>query len=338
MKAFSLAVVAVGLACQAFGQGWFELDNSGLTHGVGIVGQGPYSGGFNLEVWSVNAAYLDPGVLDDLNWVGDYGLLPMYGFRLEATYHGQMTNGILQLGACRIPDVVPGGSPVTVALVATLPVYSDLYGIIAFRQPTTDYTLSPQPNPSPMAWGVNQDLVLDGSLDRLPMIGMQPKDATCMLGGTVTFTVMVGSPWPFSHYWRFNGNEISPSISEYTNQSFTPHVATYSLTLSNVQLTNAGQYTFVATNLSENPFGTVTSSNAVLTVLRPSLLISCAAQGVTLSWPSWATDYALQEADGLAAPIMTWSNLALSPVRGATAIQVTLQPAASHKFYRLQRQ
>jgi hypothetical protein len=114
-------------------------------------------------------------------------------------------------------------------------------------------------------------------------------------------------------------------------------LTTYSLTLNNVQLTNAGRYAF-AVNPSPacDPCGG--SSNAVLTVLQTSLSISRTAQGVTLSWPRGGGIYALQEADGLAAPIMTWSNLAVSTVPGVDPIQVTLQPAASHKFYRLQKQ
>jgi hypothetical protein len=353
MKALSIAVVTVGLACGAFGQGWFELDNSGLTHGVVDQLGSRYSGVFGLEVWSLNTADPGPDLVDVLNWVGagDYALLGVNGFNIEATYNGQMTNGILRLGACRMPDVTPRGSTVTVALVAwkgSAPGFeaflrsevTGLAGIIAFRQPTTEYTLASQPNPSPMTWSVNEDLALWGIPERPPTIGQQPQDATSMVGGTASFTVVVGSLWGFRYRWLFNGKELSPtaSIQEvYTNSNF-PQLTTYYLILPSLQLTNAGQYSFVATNFAEDPFGSVASSNAVLTVLpQPSLSISNAAQGVTVSWPIWATNYAIQEADGLAAPI-TWLNLPFKPVVSTNDIRVTLQPTASHKFYRLQRQ
>ncbi|HXP61057.1 MAG TPA: hypothetical protein VN829_11230, partial [Dongiaceae bacterium] len=245
-------------------------------------------------------------------------------------------NGIFQLGACQMPDVSPPGSTVTVVLVATGPFPLDVVGAIAFRQPTTDYTLPSQPKPPPMAWGVNEDLVLYPPLDgRPPMVVSQPADCTCMLGGTATFAVEVGSPEEFKYCWLLNGSQVPGSAG---TSAYIPGLTTYSLTLDNVQLTNAGQYAFAVTGGFVCPAGCAGSSNAVLTVLQTTLSISRTAQSVTLSWPRGGGIYALQEADGLAAPIMTWSNLAVSTVPGVDPIQVILQPAASHKFYRLQKQ
>ena len=348
MKALSLAVVAAGLACGAFGQGWFELDNSGLTNRVGAPGY-PYSGPFGLEVWEFGG--YDPSLIDSINWAGVPNPADWWysGATPEADYNGQMTNGIFQLGACRMPDVTPPGSTVTLVLVAWTGSASNYqaflkyvgnlnYGVagtIAFPQPTTDYTLPSQPKPPPMAWSVNEDLVLYCGLDcREPIVVGQPADRTCVPGATVTFTVEVGSPEYFNYCWLFNGNQIPGSAG---TSAYIPGLTTYSLTLTNVQLTNAGRYAFAVTPSPACEFNCGGSSNALLTVLQPSLSVSNAAQGVTLSWPSWAASYALQEADGLAAP-MTWSNLAVSPVLGANALRVTVQPAASHKFYRLQKQ
>jgi len=107
---------------------------------------------------------------------------------------------------------------------------------------------------------------------------------------------------------------------------------TYSLILTNVQLTNAGQYSFFASS----PFGTAVSSNALLSVLRPSLSITRANPGVTLSWPTWATNFDLQQLTDLSTPSTTWSNLTVSPVFATNDLRVTLQPGATRTFYRLQ--
>ena len=69
MKALSMAVLTAGLACGAFGQGWFELDSSGLNNGVAWLMPGNrYNGVFGLEVWMLNGGGSGPPTLmDDLN-------------------------------------------------------------------------------------------------------------------------------------------------------------------------------------------------------------------------------------------------------------------------------
>ncbi len=353
MKALSIAVVIAGLSCGALGQGWFELDNSRLNPVVvADAPGGPYNGVFGLEVYELNGTNSD--LVDALNWSGDYDSLIQNGFHIEATYTNQtMSRGLLQLGACRLPDVSPAGRTVTVALVlwgssaksygAFLADanYPGLTGIIAFTQPTTDYTSPSQPSPPPMAWTRDEDWVLYCICTRPPVIGRQPQDAASVPGGTAAFAVLVASPFPprlLNYYWLFNGNKLPATAYTSlvsTNPTF-PDLITYSLILTNVQLTNAGQYSFVGTNLLGDLYGSVVSSNALLTVLPPpNLSIAPSAQGVTLSWPIWATNYALQETDNLGVPMTTWSNLAVSPVLGTNDICVTLQSAASHKFYRL---
>jgi hypothetical protein len=83
-----------------------------------------------------------------------------------------------------------------------------------------------------------------------PAITLQPTNALVSAGNNVTFTSAASGTAPFGYQWYFNG---SNAISAATNAS---------LTLTNVQMTNAGNYSVTVTNR----FGSTSSSNAVLTV------------------------------------------------------------------------
>ena len=83
-----------------------------------------------------------------------------------------------------------------------------------------------------------------------PSISTQPTNQGVKMNSNVTFTVVVGvGPIPNTFQWQFNGTNISGA----TNASFT---------LSNVQSNQQGNYTVVI----DNGYGSVTSSNAYLTV------------------------------------------------------------------------
>ncbi len=82
-----------------------------------------------------------------------------------------------------------------------------------------------------------------------PSITTQPASQTVTAGSSVTFTATAtGTPSP-SYQWRWNGTNIAGATGT-------------SLTLSNVQPAQAGNYTVLVTNA----FGSITSSNALLTV------------------------------------------------------------------------
>ena len=88
-----------------------------------------------------------------------------------------------------------------------------------------------------------------------PIITQQPLNVTTNVGGNATFSVTVStnSTLPLSYQWWFNTNSL---LAGATNAS---------LTVTNVQTTNAGNYSVAITNVA----GSVTSSNALLTVLVP---------------------------------------------------------------------
>jgi hypothetical protein len=86
----------------------------------------------------------------------------------------------------------------------------------------------------------------------LPIITSQPTNQTVTTGGTAAFTALASGTPPLSYQWRWNGTSIAGATST-------------SLTLTNVQVSQAGTYAVVVTNAG----GSVTSSNAMLTVNFP---------------------------------------------------------------------
>ena len=88
-----------------------------------------------------------------------------------------------------------------------------------------------------------------------PSITAQPQGVIAVVGDTVTFRVSANGSLPIGYRWRRGG-------ATFTNFLLYSH--TSSLTLTNVQLSNAANYSVTITNLV--PPG-VASSNAVLVVL-----------------------------------------------------------------------
>jgi hypothetical protein len=83
-----------------------------------------------------------------------------------------------------------------------------------------------------------------------PVIIQQPSNQTVNIGDPALFTVFATGASPLSYHWRFNGTELVQATNAL-------------LVLTNVQPTNAGNYTVVITN----NVGSTTSLVAVLTVL-----------------------------------------------------------------------
>ena len=83
----------------------------------------------------------------------------------------------------------------------------------------------------------------------LPAITNQPVSQTVLAGTNVIFSVGVSGAAPFAYQWRFNGGDISGAT-------------TSSYARNNLQTSDTGSYSVMISN----QFGTVTSSNALLTV------------------------------------------------------------------------
>jgi len=86
-----------------------------------------------------------------------------------------------------------------------------------------------------------------------PVIVSQPTNQTVAVSGTASFSVTAGGSTPLRYQWRFMGTNISGA----TNTT---------LSLSNVQTNQAGNYAVSVTN----NYGSILSSNALLTVNAPS--------------------------------------------------------------------
>ncbi len=110
-----------------------------------------------------------------------------------------------------------------------------------------------------------------------PAIFIQPGSQSVRAGDPTSFTVVAGGTTPLGYQWRFNGTNISGATST-------------ALLLPSVQPVQGGDYSVVVSNA----FGTVTSSNAVLTV---SPAPPCAALPAGLiSW--WRAEGAAEDEAG----------------------------------------
>jgi hypothetical protein len=88
-----------------------------------------------------------------------------------------------------------------------------------------------------------------------------------------------------------------------------------------------------AAELTANYVGTAITINPV-----PSLSISQSVQGVTLAWPSWATNYALQQSDGSVNSPAGWTNSSIPVTTTGNQSSATVPIEVSTRFYRLLKQ
>jgi hypothetical protein len=102
-----------------------------------------------------------------------------------------------------------------------------------------------------------------------PTITTQPTNQTSLVGGTATFSVAASGTAPVSYQWSLNGTNITGAINP-------------TLTLNNVQLTQAGSYSVVVTNIA----GATNSASAVLTVVLPPVITQQPTSQSVLSYSS----------------------------------------------------
>jgi hypothetical protein len=114
--------------------------------------------------------------------------------------------------------------------------------------------------PNSFTLSTNAVLIVNGP----PQITAQPQGATLPAGTNYSFTVAAIGPTPFSYRWRlFSTNFASPNAS--------------TLSLTNLQAANAGDYTVVVSNA----YGFATSQVAVLDVTPAAPLITLQPQNIT---------------------------------------------------------
>ena len=108
-----------------------------------------------------------------------------------------------------------------------------------------------------------------------PGITVQPVNQTTVGGSNVVLSVVAGGTGPFSYQWSFNGTNILGA----TNAT---------LTLTNLHPYQSGNYTVTITT----PYGSITSSNASVTVIAQNILVykydgiqKIITSGLSLSYP-----------------------------------------------------
>jgi hypothetical protein len=112
----------------------------------------------------------------------------------------------------------------------------------------------------------------NSSTTNAPSITTPPQSQTVATGSNAVFTVTADGAAPLAYQWRFNGTNLSGANAT-------------TLTLTNVQSTNAGNYAVLVTNIA----GSVTSSIAVLTVSNFPPVILTQPQGQTVNVGASAT-------------------------------------------------
>lgn len=157
-----------------------------------------------------------------------------------------------------------------------------------------------------------------------PAFTAQPQSEAAVAGGTVIFAASASGTPPLKFQWRKNGGNISGA----TNTSHT---------IAGVTNSSAGNYSVVVANVA----GSVTSSNAVLSVLPlagrsappdapPILNAVIAGNELILSWDTNAPGFTLQGTTDLA----TWISLPPPEVSDGSCV-VTNAITGPARFYRL---
>src|SRR5207302_1668743 len=104
-------------------------------------------------------------------------------------------------------------------------------------------------------FGSATSVVANLTISLPPTLISQPQSQTVAAGANATFTVAATGDPPLTYQWLFEGAPIAGATDA-------------SLTLTNVQAFDAGNYAL----LVSNPGGSVISSNAVLTVISPPVI------------------------------------------------------------------
>ncbi len=145
-----------------------------------------------------------------------------------------------------------------------------------------------------------------GTVTVAPSITTQPTSRTVTVGSSTTFTVVATGTAPLTYQWRRNGTALSGATAA-------------SLTLSNVQLSDAASYTVTVTNSA----GSLTSTAAVLTVNAAAVAPTIITQPASLTVIAGTSASFTVSATGTAPLTFQWrrNNVALS---GATAATFTI--------------
>jgi len=150
-----------------------------------------------------------------------------------------------------------------------------------------------------------------------PFITSQPRGQVGYWGKSVIFTVTAAGSVPLSYQWLKDNAPIGGASES-------------SLVLTNLQLTNAGNYSVVVTNA----YGSTASSNAYLT-MNPAGVSLALYPGVTIDGVVGLT-YGIQYTTDLS-NTNSWKGLVNVPLSAPTMLWFDTQPAMSQpqRYYRV---
>jgi hypothetical protein len=150
----------------------------------------------------------------------------------------------------------------------------------------------------------------------VPVITSQPRGQVGYWGKSVTLTVTTAGTAPLSYQWLQNGTPIQGATGS-------------SLVLTNLQLTNAGNYSVVVTNA----YGSATSGNAYLTV-NPAGVSLALYSGITVDGVVGLT-YGIQYSTDLS-NTNGWRGMANLTLGTPTELWFDVQPASQpQRYYRV---
>ena len=151
-----------------------------------------------------------------------------------------------------------------------------------------------------------------------PNIVTQPASKSVTVGGSVSFSITVTGATPLAYQWQLTGTNL-------------PGATNAILTLTNVQLAQAGSYSVLVTNI----IGSAQSSSATLMVTGPALAYGMIGTNIQIAFTALpATTYHLQSSTNL---LSAWSDLQIiGPFGTSSNVSLTLparNPAS--RFFRL---
>ncbi|MBI4324289.1 MAG: immunoglobulin domain-containing protein [Chloroflexi bacterium] len=114
---------------------------------------------------------------------------------------------------------------------------------------------------------------IDLSGGMAPVIDSQPQSRVNLVGTTASFSVTAIGTAPLTCQWRKDGVNLADGVQ--SSGAAISGTTTGDLTMANVQMSDAGDYTVVVTNT----YGSVTSSVAALTVQLPTPILTADGSG-----------------------------------------------------------
>jgi Immunoglobulin domain len=284
----------------------------GIATGAALESVDAVSGASGVPLITTNHIYLTAGVYSSNNITftigggnkaatGDYFLISTLSGSLLATLADgkTSTNGCLPVGLI-FKSHIPAGATT---------IYGSLYGtpVGAVSTITSNIIVTPYDAANGSGGYPTNIAITILPSSSAPIITNQPITAATNLVGTTNtlFNVVAGGSTPLSYQWYFNTNT---ALLNQTNAT---------LTLNNIQLTNAGYYLCTITNSA----GSTNSANALLTVWQPPVITN---QPVALTNNVGTTANFSITAGGTPAPAYQWYFNTNTLLTGQTAATLTL--------------